>query len=260
MPGPLGMYVGSFSANALTGQFYDGSSAFFSVAAGDYYLAGYTGEGAGAFLATVQSGIRAVAGQGNANVSLNVSTGRVTVALNTARAINWTTDRLANILGVSNGLVQPSAATHVGANSARYLWRPSRAPASHPVGITEALSPRSGTVYGRSEDGTTFSVKGSKVQDGTIGYTQLPAADVIRPEGGTVYLDLRQWWDDVVHEGMPFRFVMNRDKYAATSDYKTCIWYEEGEEEVGAFDERIGRTMKSYQGRWDVRVPLAEKK
>ena len=256
MPGPIGSYLGQFSVNAMTLAVASTPNA--NVAAGDYYPAGYTGEG-DSFAVAVQTGIRTVPGQGNANVSLSQSTGKFTLALNVAANINLLTDRLANIMGFSNGLAQPSSAVHVAASQARYLWRPSRAPSALPLGFKAPLAPRSSTISGRAPDGTTFTVVGALTYDAVVEYQQLPAADVITPEAGTIYVDLQQWVVDVVHAGKPFRWLVNRDQYTDTTDYVTCVWGEDGQEEVGSVQDYVGRQFESYNGLWGGKIPMMKK-
>jgi hypothetical protein len=258
MGGPLQAYYGQFSVNALTMAV--GNVPNVNIAAGDYFSDGYTGEGTTQFAAAMQAGIRTIPTQTSANVTCPPSTGKFVIALTAASNISFLTDRLANIAGFSNGLVQPSTATHTAPSQARYVWRPSRAPSGHPVGIKDPLIPRSSTIYGRAPDGTTFSVVGSLAYDGYMEYHSLPAADVITPDSGTIYVDAQQWFKDVAHEGRPFRLIVNRSQYAATTDYTTCVWHEDGEDgEVGSFGAAVRRHFQSHNGLWAVRLPLAKK-
>lgn len=254
MPGPLGEYLGRFSGLAWVMQV---NTTNITLTAGEYYPEGYSGESGSGFIQHVQTQIRTVSGQSSANVTRSQSTAKISINLTASANLHFYNVACANAMGFSNGQTQPAAATHVASGLPRFIWRPSKAPTSHGVDVKQWPT-RSQTVYGRSVDGTTWSLKGSKLYDDVIEYQFLLANEAITPTGGTLYADFQQWVEDVVCEGQPFRWIMNRSQYAATSDYKQAIWHMDGEsKEVGSLLDSIKRHWQSYNGQWSVRIPMA---
>lgn len=259
MPGPLGIYHGQFATTTDSRDFGLGASNL-SLNIGSWYLSGYAGEASNQFVQHVQTKVREVAGQANAVCNYNPTTDRVGLYLNAAANLVFYDPALANICGFSNGTTQPSSVTHIGNAHPRYTWRPSRAVADVPVDTAIVWQPRSATLSSRSPDGTTYTVPGGTVYEAVIKYRCLPAEEVITPAAGTVYLDFQQWFEDVPAAGRPFRYVMNRDKYtAAAADYVTAIWGSPDGEDIGALRDHASRRIASYQGLWDVTVPMYKK-
>lgn len=258
MSGPLGIYYGQFVTDATSRTLTINAQAL-TLNVGSWYLHGYTGESAVQFCEHLQAKIRTAEGQSNALVEYSPTSDRVTITLGTEKNITFTNVAIANFIGFQNGAVQPSSLIHVGSGHPRYVWRPTRAVADVPVDTNVVWQQRSATVSGRSVDGTTYTVPSGTVYDAVIQYRCLPQDEAITPAGGTVYLDFQQWFADVPCAGRPFRYVMNREKYGATGDFVTAVWGEEGADEVGAFRDAASRRIESYQGRWDVRIPMLKK-
>lgn len=228
-----------------------------NVAAGTYYTSPYTGEATTQFTAALQAAIRTITGHGNANVVYYGSNCDFVIALNVAAAVTFDDASLATACGFNSASLA-SAATHHSNRVPRYVWRPDRPPSGHPVDANVLWAPRSSTHYGRSIDGTTWSVAGSLTYDATLAFQYLDDNVVMTPAGGTVYADFQQFFEDVVHLGQPIRVIMNRAQYAATTDYKEATWHME-DEELGSFTDYAARNIETYNGLWSVTLPLMKK-
>lgn len=205
----------------------------------------------------VQTKIRTVPGHGNANVTYDTSTGRITVALNVSATMNMES-ALASALGFTT-TDYAAAATHTATQCPMHIWRPTRGMSDHPVDVNVLWQPRSSTVGGRAPAGTTYTRAGTKVYDAVIAFDKLPEADVITPSSGTIRRDLQAWYEAVPCEGMPIRVYPDRTAVANTDHWREGIWYEDDAEEVGAFVDYASRHVTRWQNLWDVQIPLLKK-
>lgn len=252
------------SLQHFLGKFYLGTSAndfavggtSVSLTVGEYYLHGYSGESTAQLCEHIQTKIRAIgATQDASTCALNVTTGLVTITLETAATLVFTDTALATILGMSTSYA--SGTSHVGTTQPRYLWRPSRQAVDfpHQLDTSNFYVPRSTTKIGRSLDGTSWAVGGYLLYDSLLRYEYLDDSEVITPATGTSYSDLQQFWIDVAHAAMPIRVYPDRT-VNTSADYITCLWGSEADEEVGEWSAFAYRHVSQYNGLWDVEIPL----
>lgn len=251
-------YVGSTLNNLSVTDTAGGGARAVTLTAGWYYIAGYTGEATNQFCEHVQAQIRALGGVwADATVSYSHSTGIVTIAApsTTTLTITWTDAGLQTALGFTG--TQSGAKTYTGTQTPRWVWRPSMPITTYPGNATAIWQPRSTSVVGRAPGGTTRgSVGPAKLYDAVLTWELLEEDEVLCPAGGTVGGDLESFWLDVVDETAPIRVVVDTASYAATTDYVTAVWGSDADETVGGFEDYRGRELDSYQGLWNVRVPL----
>lgn len=254
------IYLGQFAIGAASKDFAIGATAC-AIATGNYYTSGYTSESTEQLCEAVQTKIRAIgATQDASTVSHSLTTNRVTITLETAAALTWTDTALGVCLGFSSASYS-SATSFVAENPPRYTWMPTKALANYPLQGTKGgylLSPRSTTIVGRSNDGTTYSVTGATVYDATLEYVLLPEADVITPTTGTTYRDFQQFWGDVIAAGKPCRIFPDRTLKTST-DYDTVIFGSADNESIGMLDAWKSRHVASYNGLWTVSLPVMKK-
>lgn len=242
-------YMGAFVQGALATGFTVGGNPI-SVTAGTYYLSGITGETQ--LLEHLQANIRAWgAPYGSATVTLS-STGYVTIGdLGGVTAIVWVDTDLRDLLGFTGDLSgQPN---YTAPNQARYVWCPSRPLAEYPGDIDSWWLPRSTSFPYRSPDGSTYTVKGSTINDGVFRYKHLPKENVIT-SSTTVWESYQRFWTDVFHAGQPARVFIDRTAEA----YKTGIIGTNSDEPIGSFGDMISRDVRTYNGLWEVELRLWE--
>jgi len=222
---------------------------------GNYYLHGYTGESTDQLLEHLQDVIRN-AGAANkfttATVTLDDSTGLVSINLGASGDIVWTDTDLRDLLGFEDTTTTGGSA-YTGSDQARYLWRPSEPASMYPGTLATWWAPRSTSIAHRSEDGTTYQLKGSLIYDADIEYQNLPEADVVTGSA-TVWAALEKFWTDVAHEAQPMRCYPDRTANSAT-DYVTAVWAGSGEG-LGSWQDYRERQRATWNGLWTVRVPL----
>lgn len=248
-------YFGRFPIGATTDSFTVTNSAAnaLTLTAGYYYTDGYTGETAVQFCNHVQNIIRTATGSPNpnANVSYSHATGRVTIALDVACTIAWGDAALAPILGFSTDTTA-NAATHVGTQQPRYVWRPSVAASEYSTSLTgQTWAPVSTTKYRRANSGAIHSVPGSVLYETMFSYNYLPLADAIRAATQT-YTSFQEWFEDVICNGYRVRFYRDRTLNSSL-DVEDAMW---GGEDPGRFVEVMTRNLQRFNGYWRVELPF----
>lgn len=218
---------------------------------GNYYFAGY--DATDTQLCEHLEDKIVDAGWAGATVTYSLSTGRCTIALGASGAIAFTSSQLAAIFGFTGD--QTAAETHVGTQTPRFNWRPATALAQMPGNASNIFVPRSNTTGGRAPDGTTYGSVGSILYDAKLAWELLAESLVLKPSGGTVGDDLESWFEDVPHNDQPFRLIVDRDSYSATTDFVVCKWGEDGQESLGGFEEYVDRERDDYQGLWNITIP-----
>jgi hypothetical protein len=217
---------------------------------GDYFVFGYTGEVATQLLEHLEFIIQS-AGVANkfttAAVTIDPSTGLVSINLGAPGDIVWTDTDLRDLLGFE-GVTTTGGSAYTAAEACRYLWRPSLPIASYPGDLTRWWGQRSTTRAGVSTDGTTYSNQGSILYDGIYGYQLLPVADVITTST-TTWETLEQFWQDCIHTGKPVRVLPDRTDVTSTGYVTALITNTDGK--VGGFhDATVGRWKEQYNGKW----------
>ena len=250
---------------AFFGRFYVGDSlddldvggSGITLTQGNYFLSGYTGEGTVNLCEHLEDEIQALGGgYADATVTYDLSTKRVTINLTVTATITWTDGALQTLLGFTG--TQSGASSYTGSQTPQHVWHPSREITHYPGNSTNIFLPRSTTSIGRANDGTTFSVVGNIVYDAQDGlsWELLDESEILLPSSGSIGDDLESFFEDVVHQGQPIRLILDTSSYAASTDYVTFLWGEEDEDNIGAFADYMNRDDDSYQGLWNIRIPV----
>lgn len=248
-------YLGKFSISTANNQFSVGGIGL-TLTSGDYYLAGYDGETTDQLCEHMQAVIRAGTAHATATVVYSGSTGVVTITLDSAEALVFTDAPLAAILGFSSAT--PGASdSFTSDQNPRYIWRPSRGPSDYRGNLLNWWSARSTTRAVRSANGTTYSVVGNLLYDTEISYSLLALSEVRTPADGTVYGDFEQWFEDVIHNGMPIRCYPDRT-VNTSSDYFTALFGGDKSSLIDSFEKYCSKYARDYNGLWGVSMPLME--
>jgi hypothetical protein len=249
----LQRFWGKFAITATSKDFVinDGSDHAIELTVGDYFIDGYTGEGTDQLCEHITDKIDDhVTG---ATCTISHTTGIVTLDWNgNSVSVTWTDTALRDLLGWTGDL--GAATSHVAPNQAQHIWLPSRAVSTLPDNLTTWWSIRSTTKITRSKDGTTYSNIGNKLYDGVFGYETLSESEVIS-DSSTVHESLREFFEDVLHEGMPVRVFPDRTVNTST-DYITghMIPPDASAQEgatIGSWEDWKNRTSDEYQGLWN---------
>jgi hypothetical protein len=241
-----------FAITSLLDDFSVGAS-ILSLTTGSYYLAGETSATTD-LLPHLQAVIRASgASQDSTNVSY-LSNGSVSINLETAATVTFNDSGLASILGFSSAS-QASALIHVSDRTSRYCWRPTRRPTSVAFDLNTLWETESTPVCSWGTDGTSYSVQGKKRYRTEIEFGLLPESVCITPSTGTRYQDFQQFYEDVVHVGKPLRYYPDRD----VNFYHVCMIGNPTEEVVPTARDIIERHVTSYNGLWNLRIPMYKK-
>lgn len=249
-------FLGKFSITTDTQNFSVGATAV-TLTTGRYYIVGYTSESTSQLCEHMQTQIRAIgATQDASTVVYSGSTGLVTITLETAATLTFTDTALATLLGYTSTSYS-SATSFVAERQPRYVWRPSRSAWDYPIDLYGSTfwAPRSTSLVGRSANGTTWGVVGDDIYDATLMYGALADTEVLTPRTGTTYVELQQFWLDVVHNTMPIRFYPDRTLNAAASVVEFMWGTDEGDQ-IGSFTDYIERHTSTFNGLWDVEIPM----
>lgn len=221
------------------------------IAAGYYYTTGYTSESTAQLCETLQANIRAATGSvsPNANVVYSFATGRITIQLDSAQTITWTTAAMQSRLGFTG--TQSGSATYTATNQPKCVWRPSRAPASVPLSLARFWDTQSTSRQTRAKDGAVHTVAGHAIYDATIEYQALPSTDVLQVATAD-NSSLEEFYAQVIVNGQPFRVYPDRTVYTASGVY-TATW---GEESCASVAGAAKRTVRQYAGYYDVTLPM----
>ena len=251
-------YLGRFYMEALTLTLNDGTyNPTITIPAAYYYISGYTSEAQDQLVEAVTTAMAAETGFGAATCTYAAATGLVSFsfAITTTITFPAASAALKTILGY-DGTTTTGASTYAGTNQACYVWRPSRAPSGTPATVENFWDQGSTSLTGRSSDGQAYQITGNTYNEAEIEYTMLSEADTITPATGTIYQDLEQFFIDVAHTA-PMRIYPDRTVNTST-DFVTALWGREGGEPLGTFSGFAGRHLRSFNGLWDVTIPLME--
>lgn len=248
------LFLGQFTIGAL--DFTIGSTAC-QIAAGNYFMYGYTGESTDQFLEAIQAEIRAETSHTGATVAFNTSTERVTITLDSTDSITFDDTSMADILGFTSGSYS-GASSYTAEQNPRYSWLPELANADKPHYMSAAnfWVPSSQSIVQRSENGTTYPLAGERIYEASITYKYLSTSNVLTPTTGSVYSDFQQFWNDVIHEAQPFRLVFDKTTYAASSDYITGIVGAPDSKEIGSFQAFRERSIKPMMNMFNVNLTM----
>lgn len=248
----LSRWLGRFAVGASNDSFSIGANAF-TLTAGDYYLAGHTGEATSQLCELITAAI--VGTYADAAVTYSATTGLVTfkIANSSTYTITWTDTALQSLLGFTG--TQSGAATYTAANEPQCVWSPNRGISDAPVDPARLVQPISSTIVHCSRDGTLTSVLGNTRYAGTVSYGLIDGARVFIPSTGSVNKEFETFFEDVIARGERIRVLVNRATYAATTDYVECVVGTPGEP-IGAFSDFARRHIASYQGLADLQIPV----
>ena len=222
-----------------------------SLDTGNYFMFGYTGESVDQFISHFVTTVQAIgAPYLNFDMSYDTSTNRIEIDFDGYNVdITWTDTELQSLLGFTGS--QTGSNNYLADNQPRYVWNPSNPASMYPLGLKEFWNPKSTSYVGRSKDGTTYSTQGSIIYDAVLGFNLLTGEEIYIPDTGTVNRDLQSFFVDVIGKGKPIR--IQTDSSQLTSDYfKTGLVAGDEDEPVGSFSDFIDRSIKTYNGLWNV--------
>lgn len=233
-----------------------GSPSALTLTAGEYYPSGYTGEGVG-LVEEIQTQLRTI--DGAATCTLNIVTGIPTITFAASTAITWTDVDLRNHLGWTGDLA--TSTSHVSPNPIRGLWRPSFEHSRRPTSLKRFWESSSSTRSMQGPDGTAHGQAGGRQRFAGLRYDHLPQADVeiSDDEDQTDNSAFERWLEDVPHAAQPIRCVVDRDTYAATTDYKVALFGSPNGGDIGGFRDWADPTLgEENHDLWDVDLFLFE--
>jgi len=196
-----------------------------TIAAGDYYMSTSNGANASLFAALVNALAADATLLGTYGGSLDdnsdTSLGRLTISVSggaTAFALTWISTDLRDILGFTGNTSNAASAT--GSNQVRYLFLPNTGRAN-PLAPEPASS--SGTYLGVVEsDGTSaLSPSGYHVNmqystryRDSLEFHNLKGNKTWKASESTTNESFQKFWEDVIGQGIPFRYHSSRDSDA----------------------------------------------
>lgn len=248
-------YFGRFYTTALQVTVTKGANvANITVAAGNYFIAGYTAEATNQLIEEIESQMQAATGFSGADtIVYDHSTGLVTFTFDASSTITWTTASLKTTLGFGSTDTSVAATSFTGDVQPRYIWRPSRAPSEYPTNLSRFWGVGSTTITGRSRDGFAWAVEGNKFYEANISYKYLSESETVQTSTTDVYDNFEAFYEDVCHAGYPIRIFPDRTAYGST-DYVTGQF--NNGDSLGLLSEFAVRNLDSYNGLWDVTLPL----
>ena len=251
MAATLQQYLGQFLVPSNTLLTIGGEPAV-TVTTGYYYIAGYTGETTNQFCEALEAAIQAGTSHTTATVVFDASTCTVTITLDSSATLSFSNATLRDALGFSGD--QTSATTHTSDLTCRYCWSPSRGLSGYPLNLNNFWQPSSMTAHGRSRDGSTWNVEGNELYEADCRYSFISNAEAIKPSSDNDWQNFQSFFEDVVHPGRPIRIYPDKTLNTSSSFLTGVI--QSGEEMIGKLTNYVQRSVASYDGLWDIRVPL----
>ena len=230
-----------------------------TVAAGKFFVAGHTGEAdTNNLAATMTTQIQALGGvYAGATVTLSLADGLVRIGeFGAAVDITWTDTNLQDLLGFTGA--QTGAISYTGTNPARYLWRPNKGLADHPIDLISVVAPSSSTMVSATRDGTIMTARQTTVFAGELEWQLMQESDAIIPSTGTsVNREFATFFEDIIAAGERVRIVYDRTSYAATTDYVTVTVFPGDDIEpqsIGPIQDYLERGVDGNLALWNVRL------
>ncbi|MGB0890445.1 MAG: hypothetical protein ACPGWS_09195 [Solirubrobacterales bacterium] len=252
-----GMLLGNFYATAQSMTIVTVGSHPVSISAGLHYPWGYSGESTEQYLEAVEAGIQAAhATLSSAALSIDVSTGFVTIDLGTSGQITAMSSDLRDILGF-DGVTIPTGTsqTHVGTEPMRYLWRPTKYISGHPVDRDQVWAPETTGQVVRSADATAYGIEGEDINETFLTWQNLPENDAIINPSSAASESFEHFYRDVLRGPKPFRYVPDRASYTSSS-YVECML---GNGMVPRFTQLCRRIQPNTNVLWRVHLaPVVE--
>lgn len=247
----LQAYLGRLTIGNDSKDFTLTAGGALALTTGRYYMSGYTGESTVQLVEHIEDVIIALGGgYAAARVSLSAD-GFVTIDLGTPDELTWTDTDLRDLLGYDATLT--GGQSYTAPNQARYTWYPDKDPSSYPGDLTRVWMPNSTSIAYRSADGTTYTAKGALLYDAVVEYSHLDD-DKVRRTNSNNYSSLERFFEDVIHQGEPFRIFPDRTTQSSTADYVTAMWADQENAPIGSFQNLIGRNIRAYNGLWQVEM------
>lgn len=245
-----------------------GTSATDDIATGYYFMQGYTGESANAFMYSLDAAFTAAgATTPNCYIDMSLTYPRVVISLGASEQL-FIANSLAKILGFvansSSSNYNGTASYHIGTYPPRYCWFPDASVSFTGVDETLFWSPLSTTRTMRSVNGYVYTLVGNMLYGNMVKYTTLDKADVIKVSGSGSYRAFQSFFEDVMHEGERFRIIVDREAHVQATGYSSAA-YETGvygehnsevDEVLGDFTAFAYRNIDNYQGLWDLEFPM----
>jgi hypothetical protein len=130
----------------------------------------------------------------------------------------------------------------------------------YPADIADLWDDGTTTRTVEAADGTTSTVVGNDINRGVFSWRNLAVANVIAQQAAATapYDTLQHFWQDIIKAGQSFRLVPDTSSYAATTDYETALFRGKSGEPYGSFRSFCKRHVRTYNGLWDVDLPLVE--
>jgi hypothetical protein len=187
------------------------------IAAGDYYLSSAT-----SILTTLKTALDGLTGPGTYTVSLNDSTGKVTISVDGVNdfTIDWNSQTIESILGFS-GNITPTTSSSTGANQSRYLFLPnvSRSDNQSPDG--DDGYEESNLVTTVSTSGQTTSIVYNRLFLDTLSFNNLTGSKAWKVHEGTVNESLQKFYEDWIDGGGQFiRYYKDRTDDATYNEWR----------------------------------------
>lgn len=248
-------YLGRFSLATPSLRFtvnQTGAEAL-TLTAADYFMRGYTSEGVG-LCEHIQATIRAIgAGYTTVTCTLDMTTGKITIAnFDANTSFTWTDTLLRDRLGWEGDL--SGATTYTAPNRARFTWFPGLAPSKIPTQINEFWEWRSNTTINSGPDGGGHGASGGEQFAADIRYDLLLLADVQVAQGAgqSSNRSFERFLRDVAGKAQPIRIVPDRTVYAAVADFKVGLFGPPGKPIGGWRDWATSSFGEEDHALWDV--------
>lgn len=263
----LQAYLGKFelASDEVDFALNNGAAAAITLTEAEYYGAGYDPGTANdvQLCEHIEAQIQAEVGDYADNTCrLSLSTGLVTFDFKGhTTTITWTDTALRDLLGFTANCT--GASTYTGTYPMKYLWLPYCGPSDYPVDILQFWEPVSSSVVHQAPGNEACGTEGELVNQALLEYPMVDREDVQKPGSYTDNAELNQtlqsFWENVAHKTMPIRCVMDRDTYAASTDFKVGLWSGRGGKVLGRFLDWVRASQgKSSHTLWDCTMYLVE--
>ena len=239
------------------------------IASGYYFMQGYSSESPNNFIEALIAALTATGGTvSNAYLDCTLESPRLKIVFGGSTKM-YLSSGLAAVLGFCDpaspaAYDADAAVTHTATYYPRYCWFPKSDVSVTSVDRTKFWEPLSSSKSFRSINGKCYGVKGNLLYGNRVQYTYLGKEEVI-----TTSTDINQpfqrFFEDVIHETQRFRILLNRD-IIGSSGYASTVMVtamygpneDDVSEDVGSFSTFATQSMDSYQGLWDLELPMVK--